>query len=340
MDKVTISNLQGESGNANIVRYFQNNGMEYLIYSLNEVDESGYTRLYVANIKGIDGNYTAETLNEAEWTEIKNLVKIIVKANKENLPVPVQDLNPHKIKNIILKDKKIFKLNTPLVNDLAANKPNFESTDDTSSESQSGLVQPAFEMPSTPTFESPVQPTFEMPSTPTFESPVQPAFEMPSTPTFENQVQPAFEMPSTPTFESPVQPAFEMPSTPTFENPAQPAFENPVQPAFEMPSTPTFESPVQPAFEMPSTPTFESPVQSAFEMPNTPTFESPVQPAFEMPSTPTFDFSGTNISNNGISQNANLESRIKELEEENKRLAGEIDKYKSIIVNIKETIEN
>ena len=204
MDKVTISNLQGESGNANIVRYFQNNGMEYLIYSLNEVDESGYTRLYVANIKGIDGNYTAETLNEAEWTEIKNLVKIIVKANKENLPVPVQDLNPHKIKNIILKDKKIFKLNTPLVNDLAANKPNFESTDDTSSESQSGLVQPAF----------------------------------------------------------------------------------------------------------------------------------------EMPSTPTFDFSGTNISNNGISQNANLESRIKELEEENKRLAGEIDKYKSIIVNIKETIEN
>ena len=91
---------------------------------------------------------------------------------------------------------------------------------------------------------------------------------------------------------------------------------------------------------MPSTPTFESPVQPTFEMPSTPTFESPVQPAFEMPSTPTFDFSGTNISNNGISQNANLESRIKELEEENKRLAGEIDKYKSIIVNIKETIEN
>ena len=35
MDKVTISNLQGESGLVNVVRYFMNNANEYLIYSLN-----------------------------------------------------------------------------------------------------------------------------------------------------------------------------------------------------------------------------------------------------------------------------------------------------------------
>ena len=96
MEKVTISNLQGESGLANVVRYFANNGAEYLIYSLNEVDEAGYTRLYVTKINGVDGNYTADTLNDSEWTEIKNLVKLIVKANKENQPIPVQDINPDK----------------------------------------------------------------------------------------------------------------------------------------------------------------------------------------------------------------------------------------------------
>ena len=236
MDKITISNLQGENGLVNVVRYFQNNGQKFLIYSLNEVDEAGYTRLYVAKIIGMNGNYSAETLNDNEWNEVKNLVKVIVKANKESMPVPVQDLNTKEISNILLKDKKVFKLNAPLVNDLSANKPNFDDgNDDTGNQKNafSEPVQPTFEVPSTRAFETPVQPTFEVPSTPTFETPVQPTFEVPSTPTFETPVQPAFEVPSTPAFETPVQPTFEVPNTP--------AFETPVQPTFEVPSTPAFD---------------------------------------------------------------------------------------------------
>ena len=203
MDKVTISNLQGESGLVNVVRYFMNNANEYLIYSLNEVDEAGYTRLYVAKISGVDGTYSAESLNDDEWNEIKNIVKLIVKSNKEGVPVPVQDLNPKKISNILLKDKKIFKLNAPLVNDLGANKPNFD-TDETSS----GAQQPTFDIPSTPEFEQPVQqPTFDIPSAPAFEQPAQqPTFDIPSAPAFEQPVQqPTFDIPSAPTFEQPTQ---------------------------------------------------------------------------------------------------------------------------------------
>ena len=37
-NKITIKNLQGESGIVNVVRYFLNNGSEYLIYSLNFLD--------------------------------------------------------------------------------------------------------------------------------------------------------------------------------------------------------------------------------------------------------------------------------------------------------------
>ena len=193
MDKVTISNLQGESGLVNVVRYFNNNGVEYLIYSLNEVDEAGYTRLYVTKLNGVDGMYTADTLNDNEWNEIKNLVKIIVKSNKEGMPTPVQDLNPKKINNILLKDKKVFKLNAPLVNDLSANKPNFDTTDNDGSEQKT--IQN--DIPSAPAFETPVQPTFEVPSAPTFETPVQPTFEVPSAPAFETPVQPTFDFNAT-----------------------------------------------------------------------------------------------------------------------------------------------
>ena len=205
MDKVTISNLQGESGLANVVRYFINNGTEYLIYSLNEVDEAGYTRLYVTKMNGVDGNYTAESLNDTEWSEIKNLVKVIVKANKENLPLPIQDINPKKIRNIVLKDKKIFKLNTPLVNDLSANKPTFNDND----EAGTGEQKTAFNMPIQPTFETPAAPTFDMPVQPTFETPAAPAFNMPAQPTFETPAASAFNMPAQPTFETPAAPTFE-----------------------------------------------------------------------------------------------------------------------------------
>ena len=220
MDKVTISNIQGENGLVNVVRYFNNNGSEILIYSLNEVDEAGYTRLYVTKLNGVDGTYTADTLNENEWNEIKNLIKTIVKSNKEGMPVPVQDINPKKINSIILKDKKVFKLNASLVNDLSANKTNFDTSDSDES-AQKTIANNIIE----PSFTTPVQPTFDVPNTTTFETPVQPTFDVPNTTTFETPVQPTFDVPNTTTFETPVQPTFDVPNTTTFETPVQPTFD-------------------------------------------------------------------------------------------------------------------
>ena len=302
MEKVTISNLQGESGLANVVRYFANNGAEYLIYSLNEVDEAGYTRLYVTKINGVDGNYNADTLNDSEWTEIKNLVKLIVKANKENQPIPVQDINPDKIKNIVLKDKKIFKLNTPLVNDLAANTPKFGNDDSEGTEGEQKNIldtpaQPVFEVPSAPTFDTPAQPTFEVPSAPTFDTPVHPTFEVPSAPTFDTPVQPTFEVPNAPTFDTPVQPTFEVPSAPTFDTPAQPTFEVPGAPAFNMGNVDTNSN----TYDFESTNPFETQMQA-----------------------PT-----SNIN----------ETSSNDLQSEIDRLNEELAKYKSIVDNIKNLIE-
>jgi len=337
MDKVLISNSQGESGIVNVIRYFTNNGSEYLIYSLNEVDEAGYTRLYVAKLSGVDGVYSADTLNDNEWNEIKNIVKLIVKSNKEGLPVPVQDLNPKKINNIMLKDKKVFKLNAPLVTDLGNNKPAFESDD-----SSNGSQKTPFDMPSAPSFETPVQSTFDMPSAPSFETPVQPTFDMPSVPSFETPVQPTFDMPSAPSFETPVQPTFDMPSVPSFETP--------VQPTFDMPSAPSFETPVQPTFDMPSAPSFETPVQPTFDMPSAPSFETPVQPTFDMPSVSMFDLNNQ-TQNNAINLNNNVGTedykmlydelliKNKDMQEKLNKLTDELSKYKNIISNVKNIVE-
>ena len=181
MDKVLISNAQGESGIVNVIRYFFNNSKEYLIYSLNEVDESVYTRLYVTKLNGSNGVYNGETLDDNEWNEIKNLVKVIVKANKEGMPVPVQDLNPKKINNIILKDKKVFKLNAPLVSDLGNNKQSFNEE----STGTNSIPQPSpFDVPSTPTFNTPTFDTQQV--NPSFDTPVQPTFDM-------QQINPSFD---------------------------------------------------------------------------------------------------------------------------------------------------
>ena len=305
MDKITISNLQGESGLVNVVRYFQNNGQEYLIYSLNEVDEAGYTRLYVAKITQENGKYSAETLNDAEWTEVKNLVKVIVKANKEGMPVPVQDIDTTKIANILLKDKKVFKLNAPLVNDLSANKKIVNNNQ-----------QPTFEQPvQQPTFEQPVQqPTFDIPmQQPAFEQPVQ---------------QPTFDIPmQQPTFEQPVQ-------QPTFDIPMQqPAFEQPVQ-------QPTFDIPMQqPAFEQPvQQPTFDIPMQQ-------PTFEQPVQQqSFNFSDNMNSMSFDTKIMNNPQTQDyqkmyVEEKNKNNDLQEQINKLNTEISKLNEIINNVKSLIE-
>ncbi|MBP3920574.1 MAG: hypothetical protein J6D28_03315 [Bacilli bacterium] len=310
MDKVLISNAQGESGIVNVVRYFVNNGSEYLIYSLNEVDESGYTRLYVAKLSGVDGVYSGDTLNDVEWNDIKNLVKTIVKANKEGLPVPVQDLNPKKINNIMLKDKKVFKLNAPLVNDLGSNRPNFGSNDESGSQA---TMNP---------FATSSQPVFDVSSAPTFAQPVQPSFDMPSVATPEQPVQPSFDVSSAPAFEQPVQPSFGMPSAPTFDQA--------VQPSFGMPSAPTFEQPVQSSFDMPSVATPEQPVQSSFDMPSVATSEQPVQSSYNFGSTNTMDYQS--LYNSELEKNQSMQNEIDKLNEE-------LSKYKNMISNLKEIIE-
>lgn len=356
MDKVLISNAQGESGIVNVVRYFANNGKEFLIYSLNEVDEAGYTRLYVVKLSGVDGVYNGDTLSDSEWAEIREQVKMIVKANKEGLPVPVQDLNPKKINNIILKDKKVFKLTSPLVVDLSNNKTNFENDINVQTKENN-----LFEMPTNmSTFDAPVQPTFDIPNQSTiesnnqsifnnsqqssFETPVQPTFDIPSQPTFDIPSQSPIESNNQSMFDVPQQPTFEMPNQPTFETSNQSVFDTPMQSSFDNINQPSFGNMNQSSFEMPSTPeynqsnsqmfenntqsTFGNNDSSMFEFQNTSAFDMNVQPKFE--SQATIDYE--KLYNEEVEKNQKIQAQIDELNQE-------VEKYKNIISTVKNIIE-
>lgn len=114
-----MRNVNGETVEIDVVRYFINNDIEYLIYSLNEIDSAGYTKLYASKIVG---NNASIITDEEEWTLIKEIIKQIVKNNRDGSPLDIIDLNEDTLKDITLVDTRVFKLQGNLVTLLSENK--------------------------------------------------------------------------------------------------------------------------------------------------------------------------------------------------------------------------
>lgn len=114
-----MKNINGENAEIEVIRYFINNDVEYLIYSLNEIDSAGYTKLYASRIVGNNATIISD---EDEWSLIKEIIKQIVKNNRDGNPLNIIDLNENNLKEIILVNTRVFKLQGNLVNLLSENK--------------------------------------------------------------------------------------------------------------------------------------------------------------------------------------------------------------------------
>lgn len=119
MNKRIMTNIQGSNLDCEIIRYFEKNNNKYLIYSLNEMDEVGYVKLYASKI--VDKHARIIT-DDDEWTFIKETIKDIVRNNRDGVSLDIIDLNENELENIILEDNRIFKLQGNLVNLLMENK--------------------------------------------------------------------------------------------------------------------------------------------------------------------------------------------------------------------------
>lgn len=118
-------NINNEVIDIEIIRFFSNNDNEYLIYSLinndseGEIDGSGYNRLYASKIVGDELCIISD---ENEWLLVKDVIKTIIKNNRDGLSLEVFDLGFNKLKDLIIKNSRAFKLQGNLVNLLAENK--------------------------------------------------------------------------------------------------------------------------------------------------------------------------------------------------------------------------
>lgn len=117
-----VIDINGSTLEVEVVRYFALEGKKYLMYTLNEIDEQNYSKLYA--IKVDENNYSVKIEDDSEWTFVKDQIKIIIKANKEGIQ-SVEDQDFAKIQGITLSDPKVFKLSVDFVNLFKANKKEF-----------------------------------------------------------------------------------------------------------------------------------------------------------------------------------------------------------------------
>lgn len=121
MERVNLINANNEPFSAEVIRYFELNNSGYLIYSLNEVDEQSYVKLYAVKVNNENGALTTTNIDEDAWMSIKELIKVIIRANKDGV-AEVADLNLNNLESLMINDGRVFKLSSQLTELLGANK--------------------------------------------------------------------------------------------------------------------------------------------------------------------------------------------------------------------------
>lgn len=116
MSKLSIKNFDN-SVEIDVIRYFKYNNTNYLIYTLNEIDEKGFVKLYIVKIMKQFNLLIAKTIkDEYEWKQIQQMVKELVTELKNNKLNEFIDLDISNLDNIIIKEARYFKLDKKLLN--------------------------------------------------------------------------------------------------------------------------------------------------------------------------------------------------------------------------------
>jgi len=122
MQKMSAFNQNNQPLEIEIIRYFKVNDKKYLIFTLEEKDEQGYIKVYVSKILGLNGTLAAyDIIDETEWASVKDLVKKIIKANREGEALEIEDLSLERLNNIKINGQQVFKLISNLIELLGSN---------------------------------------------------------------------------------------------------------------------------------------------------------------------------------------------------------------------------
>lgn len=120
MEKIFITTQTGQKVEVGVVRLFKYNDTVFFIYTLSEKDANNYVKLYVTKIN-MSNLQSVVISDENEWTSFKEIMKTIIKNNRNNAPLEIVDLDSKTIENITVYDPKVFKLSEEMTNFLQMN---------------------------------------------------------------------------------------------------------------------------------------------------------------------------------------------------------------------------
>ncbi len=122
MRSFTITNADNTKMNVDLIRYFKFKTDCFLIYSIGEVDDKNYKKLYLVRIMEELGFPVVQTIkNEADWANMQGIVKKVLKELKKNSKKLTEDLDYREIEGIKIVEPRFFKLDAKLVDILASN---------------------------------------------------------------------------------------------------------------------------------------------------------------------------------------------------------------------------
>lgn len=122
MSKLIIKNFDNNKVEVDVIRYFKYKNTNYLIYTLNEIDEKGFTKLYIVKIMKQFNLLVAKTIkDEQEWKQIQQIVKKLVTELKNNKLNEFVDLDIENLNDIKIKEARYFKLDKKLLSILTVN---------------------------------------------------------------------------------------------------------------------------------------------------------------------------------------------------------------------------
>lgn len=127
MSKLIIKNFDNNKVEVDVIRYFKYKNTNYLIYTLNEIDEKEFTKLYIVKIMKQFNLLVAKTIkDEQEWKQIQQIVKELVTELKNNKLNEFVDLDIENLNNIKIKEARYFKLDKKLLSILTVNNEDYQ----------------------------------------------------------------------------------------------------------------------------------------------------------------------------------------------------------------------
>lgn len=115
MKNFTITNEDNTKMSVDIVRYFKYKNDCYLIYTMNEVDEKGYLKLYLVKVMEELGFPVVYNIrDDKEWASMQGIVKKVLKEIKSNKKKLLVDLDYSSIQGIKVANPRSFKLDQKL----------------------------------------------------------------------------------------------------------------------------------------------------------------------------------------------------------------------------------